>query len=70
MAKLLILIYLTASVPGKVWDSSKTNNQIEYGPANNDTIVDIEKTDQDHGGRTSSTQDRTQLANLGKVMMF
>ena len=50
---------LTTGVPWKGWQSSQTDNEIKDGPANDDTIVDIEKTDKNHGGGTCSSQKRT-----------
>ena len=35
----------TTGVPRKVWDCGNADNEVEDGPTNNDTIVDIEKTD-------------------------
>ena len=45
----------TTSVPGKVRDGGNADDEVKDGPTNDDAIVDIEKADQHHCSRPSSS---------------
>ena len=38
----------TAGVPGQVWQGGEGGNQVEEGPGNDDTVVDVQKEDDGH----------------------
>ena len=45
---------LTTSIPRKTREIHKSSNEIEEGPCNDDTIVNIEKKQDDHTGNANS----------------
>ena len=52
--------YLTTGVPGETWQGGEADYQVEDGPAHDDAVVDVEETDEDHGGHSSAAQQGTQ----------
>ncbi len=44
------MLLLTAGVPGQVWQGGEGGNQVEEGPGNDDTVVDVQEEDHSHRG--------------------